>query len=124
MGAHSLRRVGAEFDVVVVGAGTAGANTAYQFARRGRTVLLVERRPADQGGAQWHNGVLDRHFLRAGLEPPSGAERRTGGNTVHLRSRDPRIGPTLRESPTVAADMALLGHPGKFTYCTPAGRDG
>lgn len=101
--------MGAEFDVVVVGAGTAGANTAYQFARRGRKVLLVERRPADQGGAQWHNGVLDRHFVRAGLEPPSGAERGTGGNAVHLRSRDPRIGPTLRESPTVAADMALLG---------------
>lgn len=98
-----------EVDVVVVGAGTAGANTAYQFARRGRRVLLLDRRPVDAAGAQWVNGVLDRHFELAGLEPPSGPERRAAGGTVHLRGSDPRIGPTLRDSPTVAADMALLG---------------
>src|SRR5690606_3580574 len=94
---------------VVVGAGTAGANAAYQFARRGRRVLLLERRSADEGGAQWHNGVLDRHFELAGLEPPSGAERGPAPGAVHLRSRDPRLGPTLTTAPTVAADMALLG---------------
>lgn len=99
----------AAFDVVVVGAGTAGANAAYQFARRGRRVMLVERRPAALAGAQWHNGVLDRHFVRAGLEPPSGEERCAEGGTVHLRARHPRIGPTLRDAPTVRADMALLG---------------
>lgn len=99
----------AAFDVVVVGAGTAGANAAYQFARRGRRVMLIERRPAALAGAQWHNGVLDRHFVRAGLEPPSGEERCAEGGTVHLRARDPRIGPTLRDAPTVRADMALLG---------------
>lgn len=97
------------FDVVVVGAGTAGANAAYQFARRGRKVLLVERRPAHLAGAQWHNGVLDRHFTRAGLEPPAGAERASEGGAVHLRATDPRIGPDLHVAPTVGADMALLG---------------
>lgn len=97
------------FDVVVVGAGTAGANAAYQFARRGRKVLLVERRPAHLAGAQWNNGVLDRHFHRAGLEPPSGPERASEGGAVHLRATDPRIGPDLHVSPTVGADMALLG---------------
>lgn len=98
-----------EVDVVVVGAGTAGANAAYQFARRGRRVLLVERRPIDMAGAQWVNGVLDRHFVRAGLEPPTGAERGPEAGAVHLRARDPRIGPMLPEAPTVAADMAMLG---------------
>lgn len=99
----------AAFDVVVVGAGTAGANAAYQFARRGRRVLLIERRSATIAGAQWHNGVLDRHFVRAGLEPPCGDERGAEAGTVHLRARHPRIGPTVRGAPTVRADMALLG---------------
>jgi flavin-dependent dehydrogenase len=72
-------------------------------------VLLVERRMADAGGAQWHNGVLDRHFVRAGLEPPAGLERGTDGGRVHLRAQDPTIGPTLHDAPTVAADMSLLG---------------
>lgn len=107
LGFHAM--TSAEFDVVVVGAGTAGANTAYQFAKRGRSVLLLDRRPANQSGAQWFNGVLDRHFTEAGLEPPSGSERGTEGNTVHLRSVDPRIGPTLHNSPTVSADMSMLG---------------
>ena len=31
------------FEVVVVGAGPAGAETAYHLARRGRSVLLLER---------------------------------------------------------------------------------
>ncbi len=94
--------------MVVVGGGTAGANAAYQFARRGRRVLVVERRPFDLGGAQWRNGVLDRHFVQADLEPPSGAERRASHGTVHMRASDPLLGPSFRD-PTVAADMALLG---------------
>lgn len=114
--------VGAEFDVVVVGAGTAGANAAYQFARRGRRVLLIDRRPAVAAGAQWRNGVLDRHFVRAGLAPPSGPERGAEGGTVHLRARHPRVGPTLHPAPTVAADMARLGRRLR-TLATDAGTE-
>jgi flavin-dependent dehydrogenase len=98
-----------EVDVVVVGAGTAGANAAHQLARRGRRVLLVERRPADAGGAQWHNGVLDRQFAEAGLAPPTGDERAAAGVTVHIRARDPRTGPTIVDAPPVRAHMGLLG---------------
>ncbi len=97
-----------EFDVVVVGGGTAGANTAYQFARRGRRVLVVERRPLDRGGAQWRNGVLDRHFDQAELDPPSGAERGPSNGLVHIRAVDPLLGPSFA-APSVSADMALLG---------------
>ena len=97
-----------DYDVIVVGGGTVGANAAHQFARRGRRVLVVERRPVDLGGAQWRNGVLDRHFAQAELAPPAGAERGPDGALVHIRGRDPRLGPSFR-GPTVSADMALLG---------------
>lgn len=56
-------------DVAVLGAGTAGANAAFQLARRGRRVLLLERRAAEAGGAQWHNGILDWQLEAAGVEP-------------------------------------------------------
>lgn len=93
----------------MVGAGTAGANTAYQLARRGRRVLLVERRPLARAGAHWRNGLLDRHFHEAGLTPPSGPERGAAVGTVHLRARDPRVGVDVDDPPTVSTDMALLG---------------
>lgn len=98
-----------EVDVVVVGAGTAGANAAAQLARRGRSVVLLERRAVDDGGAQWCNGVLDRQFVRAGLEPPSGAERVDEHGDVHLRTAADEAAVVVRASPVVGVDMARLG---------------
>ncbi len=95
-------------DAAVVGAGTAGAGAALQLARRGFSVVLLERRSADAGGAQWHNGVLDRHFVRAGIEPPSGAERYAAHGVTHLVGPDGTRAVTIT-SPTVTADMGLLG---------------
>jgi flavin-dependent dehydrogenase len=97
------------FDAVVVGAGTAGANAAYQLAAVGRRVALLERRPAGTAGARWCNGVLDRHFERAGLEPPRGAERVAEAATVHLFGPQGRHAVTVAPSPVVRADMRLLG---------------
>lgn len=98
-----------EVDVVVVGAGTAGANAALQFARRGRSVALLERRPADEGGAQWLNGVLDRHFDRAGIDRPAGAERVGDHPDVHLRTPDDQPAVVVRHSPITGVDMGRLG---------------
>ena len=95
-------------DAMVVGAGTAGANAAYQLARRGLQVVLLERRPADRGGAQWTNGVLDWQFERADLAPPSGPERVDAHGTTHIVGPRGEHAVTLT-SPTVTADMGLLG---------------
>jgi len=96
-------------DVAVVGAGTAGANAAYQLARQGRSVVLVEQRALDAGGAQWHNGVLDRQFARAGLEPPVPPERIDGRRVMHLFGPTGARGVTVSGTPMVTADMTRLG---------------
>lgn len=94
-------------DVVVVGAGTAGAGAALQFARRGRSVLLLEQRAADKGGARWDNGVLARHFELAQLDPPRPPECTQRGATV-------MVGPDgtsfeLADNPVLDTDMRALG---------------
>lgn len=94
-------------DVVVVGAGTAGAGVALQFARRGRSVVLLEQRSADAAGARWDNGVLARHFELAGIDPPEPPECVERGTTV-------MVGPdgtsfTLPHNPVLDTDMRALG---------------
>ncbi|MBX3313175.1 MAG: FAD-dependent oxidoreductase [Actinobacteria bacterium] len=96
-------------DVVVVGAGTAGANAAGQFARRGRSVLLLERRPVDRGGAHWNNGIVGWQFDRAGVDRPSGDERVGGGEPIHLRTPFDEPGLVVRDNPIIGVDMGLLG---------------
>jgi flavin-dependent dehydrogenase len=51
-----------DVDVLVVGAGLAGLHTATQLARRGREVLLVERRPTLTGGVRT-TGIVVRRTL-------------------------------------------------------------
>ena len=99
----------AELDAVVVGAGTAGAAAAYQLATRGMSVALLDRRPLDEAGAQWHNGVLDWQFERAGLAPPAPPERVADAVRTHMFGPDGTPACTLDASPTVAAHMGLLG---------------
>ena len=94
---------------MVVGAGTAGAHAAGLLAAQGRSVLLLERRSFDRGGAHWLNGVVDWQFAQAGVAPPAGAERVGGDNAVHMRTPYDEPGVVVRDSPVVGVDMALLG---------------
>jgi len=71
-------------DVVVVGAGTAGAAAASRCARRGLSVLCVERRPLDAAGARWVNGVPAESFDLAGFARPERPERMGDGGPFHL----------------------------------------
>lgn len=72
------------YDVVVVGAGTAGAAAAAMCAERGMRVLCVDRRPLDDAGARWVNGVPERSFIEAGVDVPQAPERRGWGDGFHL----------------------------------------
>jgi len=64
------------FDAAVVGAGTAGAGAAYQLARAGLRVALLDVRPFDAAGARWVNGVPAWQLQRAQLAPPVAPELR------------------------------------------------
>jgi glycine oxidase len=50
--------VDSSIDIVVVGAGVIGCATAYELARRGAAVQLVDDRPAGMGATQASAGVL------------------------------------------------------------------
>lgn len=97
-------------DVVVVGAGSAGANAAAQLARRGRSVLLLERRPLARAGADWSNGIVKWQFDLAGVAMPSGDERTgEGRQRVQLRTPDDEPAVVIHDNPLLGVDM------GRFT---------
>lgn len=72
------------YDVAVIGAGTAGAAVAAFAAERGLATICLDRRPLDQAGASWVNGVSRGAFTGAGLPLPEGDELRGQGGTFHL----------------------------------------
>ena len=57
-------------DVIVVGAGSSGAAASAFLAEAGLRVLCIERRPLDEAGACWVNGVPRAAFARAGVALP------------------------------------------------------
>jgi flavin-dependent dehydrogenase len=61
-------------DVVVVGLGTAGAAVTAFLAERGLRVIALDRRPLDEAGARWVNGVPARAFRDAGVAEPTDDE--------------------------------------------------
>jgi len=64
-----------KFDVVVVGAGTAGCMTAKTAAEAGLDVCLVERKQqADVGKKICGDAIGRHHFEELGLEKPKGEE--------------------------------------------------
>lgn len=74
----------AMYDVAIVGAGTAGAAAAALCAERGLSTLCVDRRPLDEAGARWVNGVPAWCFAEAGFEAPQGTELQAVDHVFHL----------------------------------------
>lgn len=66
-------------DALIVGAGTAGAAAALFCARRGLSVVCLDRRPLHEAGARWVNGVPRWVFGAVGLAPPLPPEERSRG---------------------------------------------
>lgn len=98
----------ATYDVVVVGAGTAGAATAALCAERGLRVRCLDRRPLTDAGARWINGVPEQAFLDAGLALPRAPEIRGRGDGFHLIAGWGPRRLTIADHGVLEVDMRLL----------------
>jgi electron transfer flavoprotein-quinone oxidoreductase len=91
-----------DFDVIVIGAGIAGCLTAYQLARQGRSVLVIERGEAP-GSKNLSGGVLYSRGIQQvfpGFVDEAPVERRitrnyinflNAGSSVAIDYRDARL---------------------------------
>lgn len=61
-----------KYDVIIIGAGVAGLNAAYELASRGFTVAIVESKPRNKIGDKTCGDAIGlHHFKELGWEPPS-----------------------------------------------------
>jgi flavin-dependent dehydrogenase len=63
-----------DLDLVVVGAGSAGAALAALAAEKGLRTLVLERKTLDRAGASWVNDVPGWMFDESGVARPTGDE--------------------------------------------------
>ena len=83
-----------DFEVIVVGAGIAGCVTAYQLARQGRSVVLIERGEAPgsknlSGGVLYSRGI-EQVFPDFLDEAP--VERRITRNYINFLNAESSVG--------------------------------
>ncbi len=62
------------YELIVVGAGVAGCVTAKKAAEKGIEVLLLDKRPLDEIGNNWTNGVEKNVFKQVRIDPPGSDE--------------------------------------------------
>ncbi|TFH02172.1 MAG: FAD-dependent oxidoreductase, partial [Candidatus Thorarchaeota archaeon] len=52
-----------DYDVIIAGAGTGGATTAYTLAKRGHSVLFIDRKERDNIGNKTCGDALGSHHI-------------------------------------------------------------
>jgi flavin-dependent dehydrogenase len=102
-----------DVDVLVVGAGSAGAATALALAQGGRRVMLVDKRERGTTGARWVNAVPRWCFERSGFGVPGSgalfkAHAPASGGAMHLVAPSGRARVVMRGVDNLHVDMRGL----------------
>ena len=95
------------FDILIVGAGTAGSAAAWHFARRGLRTALLDARPFSEAGARWVNYLPGWMFDAAALPRPEAPELHSPQAPMTVLVGGVRT--TVPENPCLAVDMRALG---------------
>jgi len=103
-----MKKTTDRFDVVVAGAGTAGASAALHLARSGLSVALLDARPFSQSGARWMNGVPPWMFDRAGIDFPEKPEPGSNRFPASIRDYRGRVYQKFFLPPVFHVDMRRL----------------
>lgn len=96
------------YDLIVVGAGVAGCMAAQGTAARGYKVLVLDRKPLDDLGHTWVNGVERGIFARVGIPEPSGEETMPSPLSSRLMSPSGKHYIETTASPTVEVRMHVF----------------
>ncbi len=97
-----------EADIVVVGAGSAGAAAAYHLAGAGFDVVCLDSRPLNESGARWVNAMPPWMFDRAAIARPEYPERVGMGDRLIMITKDLEANATLNPNPIYPTDMRKL----------------
>ncbi|MBT6431700.1 MAG: FAD-dependent oxidoreductase, partial [Deltaproteobacteria bacterium] len=97
------------FDVVVVGAGPAGAHAAGSMARAGLEVALVDRKAKGHAGAQWLNGVAPWMMDKAGVPRPASTKGKERGPIFSMAVPGAERRVRIVDNPVLDVDMRELG---------------
>lgn len=96
-------------DVVVAGAGPAGAHAAACMAHAGLEVALIDRKPKGGAGAQWLNGVPIWMLDEAGVSRPASLGERTMGPIFSMTTPTASRRVRVTRNPVSDLDMRELG---------------
>ena len=78
-----------KYDVIIVGAGTAGSLTAKTVAKAGLKTLIIESKPKDQVGNKVCGDVVgDHHFQELGIKDPKNGSFRNQVRGIKVYSPD------------------------------------
>ncbi|MHB8894045.1 MAG: FAD-dependent monooxygenase [Candidatus Geothermincolia bacterium] len=95
-------------DVVVVGAGCAGALASRRIAEKGYSVVLLDRRRAEELGHESHDLVEMESLRAAGVELPSPGEEYTTPGSLDVVSPDTATHVHVSETPFAVVNRRAL----------------